>query len=50
VSEREETDGHDDPDHVADDDPPFDVVQAVSDFVATVIDEIDSDPPDTAGD
>jgi hypothetical protein len=50
VSERDETDGHDD----AGDDPPIDVVQAVSDFVETVIDEVDLDgddeAPDTPGD
>jgi hypothetical protein len=49
VSERgatdDDPDGHDD----ADDDPPFDVVQAVSDFVETVIEEVDGDPrPDAA--
>jgi hypothetical protein len=40
VSESDETDGDDD---AAGDDPPFDVVQAVSDFVETVIDEVDTD-------
>ena len=42
MSEREERDDPGD----AGDDPPFDVVQAVSDFVETVIDEVDADPPD----
>jgi hypothetical protein len=47
VRERDETDG--DTDDA--DDPPFDVVQAVSDFVETVIDELDAGPPDDpAGD
>jgi hypothetical protein len=42
VSEREETDGPGD----AGGEPPFDVVQAVSDFVEAVIEEVDADPPD----
>jgi hypothetical protein len=50
VSEPDEPDGHED----ADDDPPFDVVQAVSDFVETVIVEVDADHdadrPDAADD
>jgi hypothetical protein len=44
VSPRDEADGPDD----SDDEPPFDVVQAVSDFVETVIDEVDPDCPDPA--
>jgi hypothetical protein len=43
VRERDETDG--DPDDA--DDPPFDVVQAVSDFVETVIVESDTVESDT---
>jgi hypothetical protein len=39
VSPRDEADGADD----SDDEPPFDVVQAVSDFIETVIDEVDPD-------
>jgi hypothetical protein len=46
VSERSERDDVDGQEDDADDDPPFDVVQAVSDFVETVIDEVDADPPD----
>jgi putative N-acetylmannosamine-6-phosphate epimerase len=41
--ERDETDRHHDD---AEDDPPFDIVQAVSDFVENVIDEGDTDTPD----
>jgi hypothetical protein len=44
VSQRDEADGADD----SDDEPPFDVVQAVSDFIETVIDEVDPDRPDPA--
>jgi hypothetical protein len=43
VRERDETDS--DTDDA--DEPPFDVVQAVSDFVETVIVESDSDEADT---
>jgi hypothetical protein len=45
VRERDETDG--DTDDA--DDPPFDVVQAVSDFVETVIVESDADEDDPDG-
>jgi hypothetical protein len=43
VSERDEADGHAE----EDDDPPFDVVQAVSDFVDRVIEEVDTETPDS---
>jgi hypothetical protein len=41
VSERDATDDDPDAHDDADDDPPFDVVQAVSDFVEAVIEEVD---------
>jgi hypothetical protein len=45
--ERHETDRHPEADDgTDDDDPPFDIVQAVSDFVENVIDEGDGDKPD----
>jgi hypothetical protein len=44
VSPRDEADGAEE----SDDEPPFDVVQAVSDFIETVIDEVDPDRPDPA--
>jgi hypothetical protein len=45
--ERHETDRHPEADDgTDDDDPPFDIVQAVSDFVENVIDEGDGDTRD----
>ena len=48
MSERGATDDAADGDDQAGDDPPFDVVKAVSDFVETVIEEVDGPPTDAA--